>query len=153
MTDRYAFMTSGPEHEAGHAIAAVLRGITVTEAANLDINNGYVYVDESDDSNALGVVALAGLTAVELVIGSVDPDTEDQASDDCDIPRARMYATAVVGADGDIDGLLAEWREEVFNLLRPRQKLIRDLAAELRRVRVMPGEDVHRFIFEAETQH
>ena len=135
-------------HEAGHALVAERLGLRVTRLGYENINYGFVDVEESDDHEKQAMIALAGLPAVELFEGPVDPDSEDQASDDCDLPTARRHVVALVGVDGDGEGVLATLRERTDELLRVpgTERVLRTMAEQAVRHRGLDGDAVRRLI-------
>jgi hypothetical protein len=129
----------------------VLLGLTVIDAELTGFDGGHVETDDSVPRvpSKEGVIALAGIVAVELVFGPVVPSPADDMYD-CDEPTARRYAQEIAGPEGDVDRQLDKWREEAFKLLDSRQQLVKEFATELRRTTKMTGPEIHRFVLEAE---
>ncbi|HVE45960.1 MAG TPA: hypothetical protein VNA57_04340 [Acidimicrobiales bacterium] len=112
-------INTSPVHEAGHALAALLLGLNVTEMLYSNINNASTDVAKEGVAIAdLGVVALAGLAAVEIIHGAGAEAMEDQEGAECDLPKARAYATALEESPEAQDCLLHEWRDKATTLLR-----------------------------------
>jgi hypothetical protein len=140
-------------HEAGHAVVAERLGLRVHRLDYFNINDGAVDVEDSDDHEKLAMVALAGLAASELFEGPVDPLTEDQSSDDCDLPTARRHVVALVGPGGDVDGALGTLRQRTDELLSlpGTEQVVRSIADEAVRYRGLDGDAVRRLIAEGPT--
>lgn len=135
-------------HEAGHAVVAERLGLRVTSLAYRNINDGWVEIEDSEDHEKEAMVALGGIAAVELFMGPVDLEMEDHDGDDCDLPTARRHAVALVGPDGDVEGLLAELRKRTDQVLSlpGTEQVVRSIADAAVQRRGLDGDAVRRLM-------
>lgn len=138
-------------HEAGHAVVAERLGVPVKQIEYQNLNDGAVDIEDSTDHEKMAMIALGGLVAEALFVGSVDPDTQDQSSDDCDLPKARQHIELAFGPD-DVDGHVDRLRTRTAGVLSwPKTEvLVHALAEAIVRSRGLDGEQVRRLIAEIE---
>ena len=143
-----AALAATAHHEAGHVVAAILKGLVV-EHVTIDADAGVAgYVqylqpaEEDEQTHERGVVALAG----EAAQRRFNPRSIRRHHGGGDREQVLSYAVNYAGSVKQAEALVRYWEVRASELVERYWAQIQRVAAELLKHRTLTRQDVQRMV-------